>query len=251
MAVHRTNTWDDKPKDFPGNTTDFELDDGESFLSRTTSVGQKKLTGGITVRNREQKRWKLLEASGNFALEGHCWGNEGMTVMQILLKAKAPQVAKEKVGSHDCLRISDKNEWGTMSIWIDEASSRKLRKVSVRKERQNRYSKSRFNEHRDTTRYESCSMEVADIQYVTIDGTEVANAGTFRMTSVENGGKSVVGSYKIERSNIEIAPSFKAGTFEPDFDEGARITDWDSADRNSSFRWKGGKLVKLQQSNNP
>lgn len=245
LLIHRTLSYPDKPPAFPGNSTHLFLDDGEAHFTRTTSVGQKKLTGGVTVRDRAEQRWKMMESTGNFALEGYCWGNQGRTLMELLLEAKQLQVAREKVEDNNCLRISDRNDWGTLTVWIDANSARRLRKIELHKERGHIYSTSRLGQHRDTTSYESFTVRADKIRYETINGTSVATSGRVQFRQHLNGRKGRELAYSFKRSAIHLAPDLSSpDIFKPDFDDGARVSDWDSFDRREAFRWTDGQLVR-------
>lgn len=248
MVVNATRIFEEKPN-FAGNLTDWSMDDGEMFISRSTSIGQKKLTGGVTVKRRLQEHWKMLEASGSFAMEGHSWGNGGESLLALLAEAKQPEVRRDKVVDQDCLKISNRSEWGTMTAWIEAGPLRRLLKWECRKERGNRYGDSRVGEDKNTLNLESFERFVDQIKYDTIDGMEIAISCRIRDRFNPGGGKEQdkVKEYLSEyrRTDINLRPDFTTNNpFTGDFDQGARITDWDSHDRNAAYRWSDGKLTK-------
>jgi hypothetical protein len=216
------------------------------FIGRTTTVGQKKLTGLMTIKGRQKASWRMFESSSSFAMEGHFPGNQGRTLMEILMESKEPDVRMEKIGDHDCLRISDRNDWGTMIVWIDAGPSRRLRQWESSKERGNRFADGRVGEDKDTANLESFSYFVEDIQYQVLDGIEIAVSCRLRSTSIPNGGTKQETSSEYRRTEIHLRPDFASNNpFVHDFDNGARINDGDAFDRDAAFRWQDGKLTPL------
>ena len=245
MVESSLQTFDDKPKDHI-RLDNWRLDDGEMFIGRTTTVGQKKLTGLMTIKGRQKASWRMFESSSSFAMEGHFPGNQGRTLMELLIESMQPDVRMEKIGDHDCLRISDRNDWGTMTVWIDAGPSRRLRQCESFKERGNRFADGRVGEDKDTADLESFSYFVEDIQYKLIDGIDIAVSCRVRSTSIPNGGIKQEISTEYKRTEIHLRPDF--GTNNPfvgDFDNGARINDSDAFDRDTAFRWQDGKLITL------
>lgn len=245
MVASSTHIFEEKPN-FAGNLTNWSMDDGEMFISRSTSIGQKKLTGGVTVKRRNQEHWKMLEASGSFAMEGHAWGNAGKTITALLLEAKHLDVRLEKVNDQECLRISDRSEWGDMTVWIEASPLRRLRKWESRKERGNRYADSRVGEEKNTSNLESFEQLVDNIEYDTIEGRDFAVRCRVCNRINPNGGKTQEEYLSLfERTEVNLQPDFSTDNpFIADFDPGARITDWDSHDRDAAFYWRDNKLTK-------
>jgi hypothetical protein len=242
MVASSVQTFDDQTKDHI-RLDNWALDDGEMFIGRTTTIGFKKLTGLMTIKGRQKSHWKMLEAS--FAMEGHFPGNQGKTLMELLLESKNLDVRIEKIGEIKCLRISDSNEWGIMTVWIDRGPSRLLRQWESFKERNNRYSDGHFGEDKDTANWESFSHFVDNIKYQTVDGIEIAVSCRLRSSSVQNGGAKFESSAEYQRTEINLHPDFSQDNpFVGDFDDGARINDGDSFDRNQAYYWKDGKLTQ-------
>ena len=165
--------------------------------------------------------------------------------MELLLEAKQPDVRTEKIGNLDCLRISDRNDWGTMTVWIEAGPSRRLCQWESRKERGNRSDDGRFGEDKNTANWESNSSLVEDIKYETIDGIEIAVSCRVRRTSIANGGTKHEYTAEYKRTDINLRPDFSVDNpFVGDFDNGASITDGDSYEYGAAFRWQDGKLTK-------
>jgi hypothetical protein len=245
MVESSLQTFEDQPKDHI-RLDNWRLDDGEMFISRTTTVGQKKLTGLMTIKGRQKANWRMFESGSSFAMEGHFPGNQRRTLMELLMESKEPDVRMEKIGDHDCLRISDRSDWGTMTVWIDTDPSRRLRQWESSKERGNRFADGRVGEDKDTANLESFSYFVEDIQYKVIDGIEIAVSCRVRSTSIPNGGIKQEISTVYKRTEIHLRPDFAIDNpFVGDFDNGARINDGDAFDRDAAFRWQDGKLTPL------
>jgi hypothetical protein len=221
----------------------FALDDGERFLHGTCQAAQKMITGGVTMQDRLERRWSLYERSG-LQLEGFCSGNQGKTVMEILLEAKQLFVSTENVGEYECLRISSRDDWGTTTAWIDVEGKNLLKQWESTKENGNRFANSQVGVHRDTTNFESFSTRVSRIEYEKRGDLIFAIRGFLVTSRTQHGGKSNQSYSMIERTKIELNPDdFTKSLFTPQFTEGARITDYDNFDRDDHFRWRGGQLV--------
>jgi hypothetical protein len=242
---HESNSID-RPANFVGRSlTSFGLYTGDSYLGGTVLTGMPMQTGGFTKDKKEEQRWGLLERTG-LHLEGYNSGNEGQTVLELLLKAKKIEVSKEKLGESDCFRISNKDEWGAITVWIEATGPNRLIQWESLKERGNRFSGSRHGEHRDTSNHESTGNRVANIQYRDFDGIPIAVRGTIVYFRTPNGGQKEHFSSECERTSVVLNPDFsKESLFQPLFAENARISDSDSFDVDSYFRWRGGQLVRV------
>lgn len=232
-----------KPADFVArSTTTFGLYTGDSFLGGTCITDQPMKTGGVTQKDEAERKWNLWERSST-KLDGYCAGNEGQTVIELLLKAKELAVTSEMLGEALCFRISSNDEWGKTEAWIESNGNHRLLQWESRKERGNRFSGARHGEHRDTANYESTAERVTGIQYQDFDGVPIAIRGTVVSARTPNGGQEEQFSMEIERTSIVLQPDFTdESVFEPPFAEGARITDWDSTNPDEHFRWQDGKL---------
>ena len=170
--------------------------------------------------------------------------------MELLSEAKQLDVRTEKIGNHDCLRISDRNDWGTMTVWIDAGPSRRLRQWESTKERGNRRGDGRFGDDKNTANWESGAYLVENIQYETIDGFEIAVSCRVLGTAIANGGAKHEYTVEYKRTEINLRPDFSVDNpFVGDFDNGASITDGDSYERGAAFRWQDGKLTKVMSKN--
>ncbi len=246
--IHRyTSELLDKPADFVARSlTTFGLHSGTSFLGGTCVTGQPLKTGGFTQKDEAERKWNLWERSC-MKLDGYRAGNESLTVVDLLLKAKEIAVTREKLGEVPCYRISSKDEWGTTEAWIESNGKHRLLQWESRKERGNKFSRSRHGEHRDTANYESTVERVTGIQYQEVDGIPIAVRGTVVNVSTPNGRQEEHVSTEIERTSIVLQPDFSdQSVFEPPFAEGARITDWDSTNPDDHFRWQAGILGERQ-----
>jgi hypothetical protein len=177
-----------QPKEYPGNTTNRSIDDGKTWISRTTSFGNKKLSGGLSVANRERHAARAFAAwTFGFALDGQLPGNQGKRLVEIL--AATPQfVAKEEtVEGVRCLRVSASTEYGDVSVWLDPPSNYRLRKATLFKERGNRYDDSRLGEHADTVGMESYHATVTNIEHTRVGQYLVPSRGTVTFTQTPNG----------------------------------------------------------------
>ncbi len=242
--IHRyTSELLDKPADFVARSlTTFGLHTGDSFLGGTCITGQPMKTGGFTQKDEAERKWNLWERSCG-KLDGYRAGNEGLTVVELLLKAKEIAVSKETLGDTPCFRISSKDEWGTTEAWIESNGKYRLLQWASRKGRGNNFSGNRHGEHRDTANYESTAERVTGIQYQEVDGVPIAVRGTAVSSRTPNGLQEELFSMEIERTSIVLKPDFSGeSVFEPPFAEGARITDWDSTNPDEHFRWRAGKL---------
>ena len=248
--VHRyTSELLDKPADFVGRSlTTFGLHSGESFLGGTCVTGQPMKTGGFAQKDEAERNWNLWERSC-MRLDGYCAGNEGLTVVELLLKAKEIAVARETLGEAPCYRITSKDEWGTTEAWIESNGKHRLLQWESRKERGDKFSGARHGEHRDTSNYESTVQRVTGIQYQDFNGVPIAVRGSVINISTPNGRQKEHVSMEIERTSLVLQPDFSdESVFEPPFAEGARITDWDSKNPDDHFRWRAGKLGERQNS---
>ncbi len=244
--VHRfTSELLDKPADFVARSlTTFGLHTGDSFLGGTCITGQPMRTGGFTKEDEAERQWNLWERSC-MKLDGYRAGNEGLTVVELLLKAKEIAVTTETLGDAPCYRISSKDEWGKTEAWIESDGKNRLLQWESRKERGNKFSGARHGEHHDTANYESTAERVTGIQYREIDGVPIAVRGTAVSARTSNGLQEEHFSMEIERTSIVLKPDFLGeSVFEPPFAEGARITDWDSTNPDDHFEWRAGRLVK-------
>ncbi len=242
--IHRhTSELLDKPADFVARSmTTFGLHTGESYLGGTCITGQPMKTGGFTQKDEAERKWNLWERSCG-KLDGYRAGNEGLTVVELLLKAKEIEVTNETLGDTSCFRISSKDEWGTTEAWIESNGKHRLLQWESRKERGNNFSGHRHGEHRDTANYESTAERVTGIQYQEVDGVPIAVRGTAVSARTPNGLQEELFSMDIERTSIVLKPDFSGeSVFEPPFTEGALITDWDSTNPDEHFRWRDGKL---------
>lgn len=244
MIVKSKSDWIDQAGDFPMKVLEsFALDDGKRSMQGTFQADKKMRTGLVTMRDRLEDRWKLFERYG-LQLEGFCSGNQGKTVMEILLEAKQLFVSTENVGKYECLRISSRDDWGTTTAWIDVDGKHLLRQLKSNKERGNRFANSKVGDHRDTTGFESFSTMVTQIEYEKNGDLFLAIRGTLVTSQTKNGGTPYTSKAMIERTKIELNPdNFTESLFAPPFAEGARITDYDNFDRDNHFRWRGGQLV--------
>lgn len=248
QIVHRfTSDMLDKPAGFVARSlTTFGLHTGDSFLGGTCITGQPMKTGGFTQKDEEERKWGLMERSCR-KLDGFRAGNEGLTVVELLLKAKEIAVTKEMLGEVPCFRVSSKDEWGTTEAWIESNGENRLLQWESRKERGNKFSGRQHGEHRDTANYESTVERVTGIQYQEIDGVPVAVRGTVVHVVTPNGRQEEHFSTEIERTSIVLEPDFsEESDFEPPFEQAARITDWDSTNPDEYFRWRSGKLGERQ-----
>lgn len=243
-TIHRfTSDLLDKPADFVARSlTTFGLHTGDSFLGGTCITGQPMKTGGVTQKDEAERKWNLWERSCR-KLDGYRAGNEGLTVVELLLKAEELAVTRETLGEAPCYRISSKDEWGTTEAWIESNGKNRLLQWESRKERGNKFSGRRHDEHRDTANYESTAERVTGIQYQEVDGIPVAAKGTVINVSTPNGSQEEHFSMEIERTSIVLQPDFSdESIFAPPFSQAARITDWDSTNPDEYFRWRDGKL---------
>ncbi len=74
-------------------------------------------TGGFTKEDEAERQWNLWERSC-MKLDGYRAGNEGLTVVELLLKAKEIAVTTETLGDAPYY-ISSKDEWGKTEAWIE------------------------------------------------------------------------------------------------------------------------------------
>ncbi len=232
----------DKPADLVDSSlTTFGLHTGDSFLGGTCTTGQPMKTGGFTQKDQAERKWNLWERSC-MKLDGYRAGNEGLTVVELLLKAKEIAVTRETLGDVPCFCISGNDEWGTTVAWIESNGKSRLLQWESRKDRGNRFSGSL---HRDTAKHESSVVRVTGIQYREIEGVPIAVRGAMVHVLEANGRVEVENSTEIERTSIVLKPDFSGESiFEPPFAEGARITDWDSRIPEKHFEWRAGKLEK-------
>lgn len=250
QIIHRlTSDMLDKPADFIARSlTTFGLHTGNSFLGGTCITGQPMKTGGFTQKDEKERKWGLWERSCR-KLDGLRAGNEGLTVVELLLKAMEIAVTKETLGEVPCFRVSSKDEWGTTEAWIESNGKNRLLQWESRKERGNKFSGRRHGEHRDTANYESTVERVTGIQYQEFVGIPIAVRGTVVNVATPNGRQEEHLSTEIERTSVALQPGFSdESVFEPSFEEGARITDWDSTNPDEHFRWRSGQLGKRQNS---
>ncbi len=247
--VHRQESLRlDQPADFFGRSlTSFALYTGDSFMGGTCLTGQPMKTGGYSPQNAEEHAWGMRERTC-MMLEGYRAGNAGQTILELLLKSKALDVKKEKIGEVDCFRIKNRDEWGTNVAWIEAKGKNRLLQWESRKERGNKFSRSRQGEHRDTSNYESSGVRITGIEYREFDGTPIAIRGTYVRFDTPNGGQETVSFMEMERLNIDLRPDFSDDSiFDPLYSEGARITDLDGTDPDKHFWWRNGQLVASDQ----
>jgi hypothetical protein len=234
-----------QPAGYPGNTTDRSIDDGASWLARTTSVGREKLTGARTVAKRESDATRAFAAwTYGFALDGYLAGNQRKSLVEIL--AATPQlIAKEEaVDGVRCLRVSADTEYGDVAVWLDPASDYCLRKATLFKERGHRYDDSRLGEHVDTVNLESFEVTVSEIGYSRVGRHLIPCSGKVNFTQVLNGQPPERWTILYTRSEINLDPKFEGtDAFKMDFADGARITDLDAHGRDHYYLWRNGDLI--------
>ncbi len=242
-----------QPENYPGNVTTRAIDDGTFHLVRTTTIGRKNLSGGVTFANRESYSARAFYGSDlGFALDGYLCGNRRKSLVAIL--AATPQLAadEEVVDGVRCLHVSARTEYGDLSVWLDPASDYCLRKATMYKGRGNVYEDSRFGEHIDTTQSESIQKTVSDIKYKKFGDYLIPLSGTVSATYTPNGRAPERWVSTITRSEVELNPVFEGtDAFKIDLEEGARVSDWDASGTNSFYIWRDGKLIPQIGSRRP
>jgi RNA polymerase sigma factor (sigma-70 family) len=242
-----------QPENYPGNVTTRMIDDGTFHLVRTTTIGRRNLSGGVTVANRESYSARAFYGSGlGFALDGYLAGNQRKRLVEIL--AATPQLAakEEFVNGVRCLHVSARTEYGDLAVWLDPASHYCLRKAAMYKERGNIYEGSRFGEHIDTTQSESFRETVSDLEYEKFGDSLIPTRGTVTSTYTPNGRAPERWVSTITRSEVELNPAFKGtDAFKIDLEDGARVTNWDAYSTDSFYIWRDGKLIPQIESRRP
>jgi hypothetical protein len=242
-----------QPENYPGNVTTRAIDNGTFHLVRTTTIGRKNLSGGVTFAKRESDSARAFYGSDlGFALDGYLCGNRRKSLVAIL--AATPQLAAEEevVDGVRCLHVSARTEYGDLSVWLDPASDYCLRKATMYKGRGNVYEDSRFGEHIDTTQNESIQMTVSDIKYKKFGDYLIPLSGTVSSTYTPNGRAPERWVSTYTRSEVELKPVFEGtDAFKIDLEEGARVSDWDASGTNSFYIWRDGKLIPQITSRRP
>lgn len=227
--------------DFPGNATSRSINNGEWYLNRTTSTGRKKLTGGRSSKLAEASNREIESSSYGFPLDGYFAGNDGKKLSQILLESDELTADTELIDGRQCLAISGTTRYGKIKICLDAEFGHTLRFARISKGLGDIYSGAQFGEHRDTTGLRSWTGEVNGVTVEKVGEYFIPVSGTFVMENT--GAANAQFSVGFKRSDFNLSPDF-AGTdaFQMDFDEGARVSDFDKPESQIAYIWQNGDM---------
>ena len=234
-----------QPEGYPGNTTNRSIDDGAAWITRSTSVGHKKISGGLAVTNRERHATRAFASwAYGFALDGYLPGNQRKSLVEILTATPRPVAEEQDVDGIRCLRVSANTEYGDVAVWLDPASDYRLRKATLSKQRGNRYDDSRVGEHADTVGFESYTATVSSVEYSRVGRHLIPSSGTLVFAQAPNGRPLERWVISFTRSEVSLDPAYEGtDAFKMDFADGARVSDWDADGRDSYYIWRDGALV--------
>ncbi|MFO1042590.1 MAG: hypothetical protein U0941_12430 [Planctomycetaceae bacterium] len=228
-------------ENFPGNGTSRSIVNGEWYFSRTTTTGRKKLTGGRSAKLVEASNREIESSTYGFMLDGHFAGNDGKKLSQILLESDDLTADTEQIEGRSCLAISGTTRYGKIKICLDAESGHTLRYARISKGPGDVYSGEQYGQHRDTTGQRSFTCEVNGVTVEKVGDYFIPVSGTFITETV--GTTNAQFSVPFKRSDFNLSPDF-AGTdaFQMDFDEGARVSDFDNRESQIAYIWQKGDM---------
>jgi hypothetical protein len=245
--------WTTQPAGEPENSSAAQshrsIDNGVAWISRTTPAGDRHRSGGLSVADRRQHAARAFASwTFGFALDGYVPGNGSKNLLEILSEASDLVAKEDTVDRVRCLYIGGSTEYGDVAVWLDPASNYALRQAIVFKERGNRYDESRLGEHPDTVGLESVGFVVSKTAYTEIGGYSIPTSGVVEFTQTRDGQAPERWSITYTRSEIDLAPDLTGSdAFQVDFENGARISDWDAKGRDAYFHFRDGKLIPQQE----
>ena len=226
---------------FPGNATSRSINNGEWYLNRTTSTGRKKLTGGRSAKLAEASNREIESSSYGFTLDGYFAGNDGKKLSQILLESDDLTADTEQIEGRSCLALSGTTRYGKIKICLDAEFGHTLRYARISKGSGDLYSGVPLGEHRDTTGLRSWTGEVNGVTVEKVGDYFIPVSGTFIMENV--GTANAQFSVGFKRSDFNLSPDFEGtDAFQMDFDEGARVSDFDKPESQIAYIWQRGDM---------
>lgn len=229
--------------EFAGNVTFRAINDGTWFLNRTTTIGRKKLTGGRTARRDSMSRRNLEASANGFNLDGYFPGNEERTLTEILAEAPDLEATRETIDGQMCLAMSARTRYGAIRVCLDPNSGFALRFARLQKVTGDWNGDGSFGETPETQGMTSWSIELRNVSVEKIGEFHIPTRATIEVESRGNAANRTF-SYELSRSEFDLDPDF-TGTdaFKMDFDEGARVTDFDQAESKIGYIWVRGEML--------
>jgi hypothetical protein len=232
-----------EPLESPRNHSFRQLSDGKLWFSRNTNPGRKKLNGAKTADIRAYSTRAIESNQYGFGLDGHFPGNDGKTLAEILLAAEQCQVAPRQIGDVECLEISATTAYGVVAVCLDPQRDSVLVAARVEKAPESRYEGATLGTHAWSTGVESWSAELSEVTVERVGDFWIPASGRIDVKE-SKGGKANRYVARISRSRIDLAPDFAGSdAFQMDFEEGARVTDWDLPERQIGYIWHHGELL--------
>lgn len=225
-----------------GNLTERFVNDGKWTFSRTTPVGRPKLTGGRSQKLPATTSHQREGSYYGFQLDGYFPGNESKTLCEILKECKSLTESKEVFSSIECVCLKGNTEYGEIMVGLDPNRGYALVFGEITKDSNDRYSDERFNEHRDTNSLVKWVGRVVVEEIQNIDNHYVAVKGYYEAESY-TGSDVRKGRVNLARSEFDFSPDFNGtDAFRMDFDNGARIADFDHRESMIGYIWMDGKM---------
>lgn len=229
--------------DFTGNVTFRAINDGTWFLNRTTPLSRRKLVGGRSARRDALSRRNREASANGFNLDGYFPGNEQKSISELLLEATDRTALEETIDGHPCLTVSAATKYGELRASLDPAAGYALRAARVRKAVGDWNGDGVFGETAETRGLSEWIIDLSDVSVETIGDRDLPVRATVSVTS-QSAGKRRDFSYAITRSDFNLNPDF-TGTdaFQMDFDDGARVTDFDQPESKIGYIWRQGAML--------
>jgi len=232
-----------EPDDYAGNMTHRMMNDGKWYYGRTTSVGRKKITGGRSEKLEESTNREIESYSWGFCLDGHFPGNEGKTLAQILLEAAELAMKNEEIDGRSCVLISGVTKYGSVKLGLDPEHGYAQCYVLHTKSPGEVYSGMTVGEHPDTVGVGSRTCKMSNVAFQQIDNYFIPVSGVlaiFDGVAVSGEAKWLVTS---TRSDFNLEPDFEGtDAFKMDFDDGARVSDYDKPEAHIAYIWDKGDM---------
>lgn len=183
-------------------------------------LGRKSVTISKNKAGRDQFLYHTLYGA---ALEGYFIGSGNQPIAEHMLAAKHRDLGQpEKIGGHICEVVSAATPYGRAKIWIAPSLGYTAQKIELRKGLDDLYfdkpiSQAPFKPSADDgQRLIGWSAVVSGVTVKQIGGKFVSVGGRLIETHELSDHRDLVGSYKYERSEVDLEPKFSDEDFQVD-----------------------------------